>query len=90
MQNSDFQSQFSMSEMIQIFLVSKYVSFKKQIFCYWHFLETSIFEPLYFLKWYPIFDKFYSTECKTKKLFNGLVVGFGPKGKPGRMSNSVR
>ena len=31
------------------------------------------------------FDKFYSTDHKTKKLLNGLVVGFGPKGKPERM-----
>ena len=25
------------------------------------------------------------TDHKTKKLLNGLVVGFGPKGKPERM-----
>ena len=30
---------------------------------------------LYFLKWRPIFDNFYSTECKTQKLFKGLVIG---------------
>ena len=28
-----------------------------------------------------IFDNFYSTDFKTWKLFYGLVVGFGPKGK---------
>ena len=39
---------------------------------------------------FPIFDNFYSTDHKTVKLFNGLVVGFGPKGRPGRMWNSVR
>ena len=27
------------------------------------------------------------TERKTQKLFKGLVVGFGPKGMPGRMYN---
>ena len=48
--------------------------------CYWHFLKTSIFRPLYFRKWRPIFEDFYSTECKTQKLFNGLVVGFGMPG----------
>ena len=46
-----------------------------------HFLTTSIFKPLYFLKWHPIFDNFYSTDRKIIcKLFNGLVVGFGPRG----------
>ena len=39
---------------------------------------------------FAFFDHFYSTDRKTLKLFNGLVVGFGPKGKPGRMCNSVR
>ena len=31
----------------------------------WHFLTIAIFKPLYFLKWRPIFDDFYSTDCKT-------------------------
>ena len=35
------------------------------------------------------FDNFYSSDRKTHKLFNGLVVGFGPKERPGRMCNSV-
>ena len=48
-------------------------------------MKTSLFKPLYFLKWRPIFDDFYSTECKTQKLFKGLVVDFRPKGMPGRM-----
>ena len=30
-----------------------------------------------------IFDNFYSNDRKTYKLFNGLVDGFGPKGRPG-------
>ena len=55
-----------------------------------HFLKTSIFKPLYFLKWRPIFDNFYSTERKTQKLFKWLVVGFGPKGMHGRMCDIVR
>ena len=33
---------------------------------------------------------FYSSDRKTYKLFNVLVVGFGPKGRPGRMRDSVR
>ena len=37
-----------------------------------------------------MFDHFYSTDHETKKLFKWLVVGFGPKGMPGRMCNSVR
>ena len=38
---------------------------------------------------FAIFDDFYSTGLKTWKPFNGMVVGFGPKRKPGRMCNSV-
>ena len=49
----------------------------------------SLFKPPYFLKWRPIFDDLYSTECKTQKLFKGLVVGLGPKGMPGRMCDIV-
>ena len=37
---------------------------------------------------FAIFDNFYSTNRKTSKLFNGLVVGFGPKGRPVRMCDS--
>ena len=59
-----------------IFYVKKYPNLSKQnfhwriwfqghTFCYWHFLKTSIFKPLYFLKWRPIFDDFCSTERKT-------------------------
>ena len=32
------------------------ISVLKKVFCYCHFLKTSIFEPLCFLKWCPIFD----------------------------------
>ena len=39
------------------------------------FFENFTFNPIYLLKWRPIFDNFYSTERKTKKLFKGLVVG---------------
>ena len=53
-------------------------------------MKISIFKPLYFLKWRPIFDDFYSTDHKTQKLFKGLVFGFGPKWRLGRMCNSVR
>ena len=56
-------------------------------FLFLTFLKTSIFKPLYFLKWRPIFDNFYS---KTQKLFKGLVVDFAPKGMPGRMCEIVR
>ena len=36
------------------------------------------------------FDDFYSSDRKHLKLFSGLVIGFGPKGRPGRMCNSER
>ena len=49
---------------------------------YWHFLTTSIFKPLCFLKFLTSFTQL------TARLFNGLVVGFGPKGKHGRMCDS--
>ena len=39
---------------------------------------------------FEIFDNFYSTDRKTKKHFNELVVGFEPTGRPGRMCVSVR
>ena len=39
---------------------------------------------------FAIFDNFYSTDHKTYKLFQGLVVGFGPKGRPGRLCDTVR
>ena len=42
------------------------ISFQEHISCYWHFSKTSIFKPLYFLKWRSFFDNFYSTDCKTK------------------------
>ena len=38
---------------------------------------------------FAIFDNFYSSDSKTQKLFNGLVVGFGPRGRLGRMCDTV-
>ena len=38
---------------------------------------------------FAFFDHFYSTNCKTYKLFNGLIVGLGPIENPGRMCDSV-
>ena len=54
----DFQSQFSMSKFFRIFLIffRSRIEIWEHIFCYCHFLITSIFKSLYFLKWYPIFD----------------------------------
>ena len=69
-QNSDFQSQFSMSKMIWIFLIFFSIHLKR----HW------IFRPIYFLKRCSIFDVFYSTDLKN---FNGIVVGW-PKRKPGQ------
>ena len=67
--------------------LSNFFSLKNMIL--WHFLKTSLFKPLHFLKWRPIFDDFCSTDRKTQKLFKRLVVGFGPEGTPGRMCNNV-
>ena len=38
---------------------------------------------------FAIFDNFYSSDRKTKKLFKVLVIDFKPKGRPGKMCNSV-
>ena len=35
------------------------ISFEEHIFCYWHFLRTSIFRALYFLKWWWFFGWLY-------------------------------
>ena len=35
------------------------------------------------------FEDFYSSDLKTQKFFSGLIIDFGPKGRPGRMCNSV-
>ena len=55
LQYSDFQSQFSMSKIIQIFLnfvfIEKY-HFRSTFFVIHTFLKTSIFKSLYFLKWH--------------------------------------
>ena len=37
---------------------------------------------------FAIFDYIYSTCRKTLKLFKGLVINFGPIGRPGRMCKS--
>ena len=46
------QSQFFMSKIIQIFLNFFHwrISIKRHVFCYCHFLKTSIFKALYLLK----------------------------------------
>ena len=35
------------------------------------------------------FDDFYTSDGKTLIFFNGLVVGFGPKGRPDGMCDSM-
>ena len=39
--------------------------FAGTLFVIGSFFKTSLFGPLYFLKWRPIFDDFYSTDGKT-------------------------
>ena len=67
MQNSDFQSQFSMSKLSESFY--KKFSFKNIIlgaqFLLLTFFDNFNFKPLCFLRWRPIFDNFYSTDRKT-------------------------
>ena len=58
LQFPDFQSQFSMSKIIGIFLnlflIEDYC-FRGMFFYHWYFFKTSIFEALYFLKMSSIF-----------------------------------
>ena len=65
MPNSDFQSQFSMSKMIRISLKKFFIE------------EYDLWSTFFVI---DIFDIFDSTDGKTYKLCNGLVIGFGPKG----------
>ena len=52
-----------LSESFYFFFIEEY-DLRCTLFCYRIFLKTSIFKPLYFLKWRPIFDNFYSTDRK--------------------------
>ena len=63
--------------------LKSYSSMKKKIRKIWIIFD---FESQNF----AVFDNFYSTDRKTKKLFKGLVVGFGSKGRPVGMCNIVR
>ena len=81
--------QFQKSYNLSIFFHWR-IWFYGHTFFPWHFLKTSIFKPLSFLKWRPFFEDFYSTEGKTQNIFKWLVVGFGPKGMPGRMCDIGR
>ena len=51
--NLTFKVNFPCQQSSEFFSTS---SIYEHIFCYWHFLITSIFKSLYFLKWCPIFD----------------------------------
>ena len=67
----------------------KIIFFNKKVFLerFGSFLKLKIdFESQNF----AIPDNFYSTDRKIKNFFKGLVIGFRPKGRPGRMCNSVR
>ena len=58
-QKSDFPSQFSMSKKNAKFSKKKFIEkyhFRCTFFCYWHFVTTSVFKTLYFLKWFLIFN----------------------------------
>jgi hypothetical protein len=77
-QNSDFQSQFSVPKIIQIFLriflIIKY-DFRSTLFVIDIFWKLQFLNHLlYFLKSIPIFDDFYSIEHKTQKLSNGWLL----------------
>ena len=62
-------SKIVMSKIIWIFLFF----LLKNIILGAHFLKTSIFKPLNFLKWCPIFDNFYSTD-RLKNFLRGWLL----------------
>ena len=49
------------------------IAFVEQIFCYWHFFTTSIFKPLYLLKW----RNFYSSDQKNKTFLRDWLLVLG-------------
>ena len=53
----------------------------------WHSLMKVCFKKIRII--FAIFDNFYSTDGMTLKLFKGLVIGFGPKVRQGRVCNIV-
>ena len=55
------------------------ISFVEHIFGYWHFLETSIFEPLYFQKWRPILTTFTQLKARLKNFLRGWLLVLGLK-----------
>ena len=52
---------------------------KEHIFCYWHFLITSIFNPIHFLKRYTIFDSSPLLQFSKFKNFIWLQLMFSQK-----------
>ena len=82
-----------MSKNIRIFLKKKFIEeydfrstlFVIEIFDNYTFLTTLFSKMASSVQFLTTF-----TQPKTRKLFKGLVVGFGPKGMPGRMCDIVR
>ena len=68
----DFQSEFSVKKFPNL---SIFFSLKKYSFCYWHFLITSIFKSLYFLKWCPFFDYLNTTLPLSRFLLQSQCSG---------------
>jgi hypothetical protein len=75
----DFQSEFSMSKIIRIFLIFFSLSNKilGALFCYNNFLVTSILKPLQMVKSCPIFDQAAKLEKASRDTYNpGLLWRF--------------
>ena len=91
LENSDIQSQFSTSKIIQILLKKIFIEeyqFKAN-FLLLTFFTTSIFKALYFLKWGPFWRNL--QKCtQDLKFFIGLVIVLEHKWRPCKMCDSVR
>ena len=82
LQNSDFQSQFSVWKIIWIFLNYFFIEgyhFWSTFFVINILLKTSFFKTLYILKWGSIFDNFHSTDRKTENFVMGWLLVLGLK-----------
>ena len=76
----DFQSQLSMSKIIGIFLhffFFKKIPIYEHVFCYWHFLRTSITKSLYFKNDAHVLTARVSIWFANAWMVEGLTIGGG-------------
>jgi len=78
-------SKFPMSKIIRISLILfslKNIGLEEGFFGYCNFLKTSIFEPVCFLKWCPIFEGLFKHLWKSNHFFFFILLIFLLKSTP--------